>query len=197
MLPHPQCDHSGHIHHDLLLGPWQSPSLWTPASARCLSQPITLSQLMSLCSKSSCGSHLTQNKSKVLTGAPSPSGSDLLSHPPPSPHHPLHPYHPAHHSLNTLVFPPQGLCMGCSLCLESSLPDSTMTLSLCSLRSLLKCHLSNEAFSDQSLYPSQPAPRHPDPSHLFSCLFSCSTLNCPAYYVIFIYRAWYFLSVSP
>ena len=167
-------DHGSH----LLSGP--------PASARCLSQPITLSQLTSLCSKSSYGSHLTQNKSKVLTGAPSPSGSDLLSHPPPSPHHPLHPYHPAHHSLNTLVLPPQGLCMGCSLCLESSLPDSTMTLSLCSLRSLFKRHLGNEAFSDQSL-PLQPAPRHPDPSRLFSCLFSCSALNCPAYYVIYLF----------
>lgn len=135
-------DHGSH----LLSGP--------PASARCLSQPITLSQLAFLCSKSPCGSHLTQNKSKVLTGASSPSGSDPLCPlfdltPPP---HPLHPYHPAHHYLNTPMLPPQGLFLGCSVCLESSLPDSTMTLSLCSLRSLLKCHLGNEAFSDHSLF---------------------------------------------
>ena len=35
--------------------------------------------------------------------------------------------------------------------------------------------------------PLQPAPRHADPSYLFSCLFSCSTLNCPAYYVICLF----------
>lgn len=53
-------------------------------------------------------------------------------------HAPLQSHWPPHCSSDTLL--PQGLCTGCSLCLEDSLPRSLYGPFLTSWRSLYKCH---------------------------------------------------------
>lgn len=61
------------------------------------------------------------------------------------------PWPPCRFSNTPSIFPPQGLCLCCSTCLEHFSPTGSVGLLQSLLHILLKCHLLREAVPDQSI----------------------------------------------